>query len=344
VTADDGYAVELTPLSQIPAKPVCWLWDQVIPLGALTIAAGREGTGKSQSAAWLAAQVTRGALRGERWGQPRPVIVAATEDSFAHVIVPRMIAVDADTRLVYRMRIRDLSLNSATTLSLPADNDKLKKAITQMQAGLVVLDPLLSVIGSRLDTHKNREVRQALDPLADMADETMCAFYGLMHFSKAEGRDVATLINASGAFKDSARAILAFAMDSAATGIMSQVKNTNGRIPEVSEAYRIDTQHMQLDGKWCQIPRLIFTGPTPRHVENLLDRGSARATAEARDFLLGFLAYGARPANEVIEHAEQGCDISRRTLMRAKKDLGISSYKEEGKWMWQHRWAGSPPK
>lgn len=272
------------------------------------------------------------------------MIVAATEDSYAHVIVPRMIAAGADLNLVYRIRIRDTSLGSATTLSLPADNDKLKKAITDYRAALVILDPMLSMIGSRLDTHKNREVRQALDPLSEMAAETMCAFFGLMHFSKAEGRDVATLINASGAFKDSARAILAFAMDSAVTGIMSQVKNTNGRVPEVSESYRIDTQHMQLDGKWCQIPRITLTGPTPRHVENLIDRGSARAIAEARDFLLGFLAYGPRPANEVIEHAEQGCDISKRTLMRAKKDLGIGSYKEGGKWMWQHRWAGSPPK
>lgn len=332
---DDGYAVELTPLSAITPLPVYWLWKGSVPLGALTVTAGREGSGKSQFAAWMTAGVTRGTLAGDLYGQPRPVIVVATEDSYEHVIVPRMIAAGADLSLVYRMRIRDLELNSATTLSLPADNDKLRKAITQMKVGLVILDPMLSVIGARLDTHKAREVRQAPDPLAEMAAETMCAFHGLMHFSKAEGRDVATLIGASGAFKDVARAILAFAMDTETTGVMSQVKNSNGRIPEMCEAYQIVTQWMQLGGTWCEIPKIVFTGTTPRHVENLLDRSSARAVAGARDFLLGFLAAGPKGATEVIEHAEQGCDISKRTLMRAKKDLGIGSFKEGGKWMWK---------
>ena len=40
----------LTPASAIAPRPVRWLWADRLPLGALTVAAGREGTGKSQFA------------------------------------------------------------------------------------------------------------------------------------------------------------------------------------------------------------------------------------------------------------------------------------------------------
>ena len=58
------------------------------------------------------------------------------------------------------------------TLSLPADNGLLEEAITGSGVAMVALDPLMSAISDTLDTHVNRQVRQALDPLARMADRT----------------------------------------------------------------------------------------------------------------------------------------------------------------------------
>lgn len=52
--------------------------------------AGRAGIGKSLIAYGLAAQLTRGTLLGCFEGQPRTVIVCATEDSAKHVITPRL--------------------------------------------------------------------------------------------------------------------------------------------------------------------------------------------------------------------------------------------------------------
>jgi len=44
--------------------------------------AGREGIGKSSIAIAIAAQITRGQLPGVYFGEPRAVIIAATEDSW----------------------------------------------------------------------------------------------------------------------------------------------------------------------------------------------------------------------------------------------------------------------
>src|SRR6266851_8041651 len=90
---DDAGAVRrvrLTPASAIPMRPVRWLWDGRIPAGAITLLPGREGIGKSLALAWLAARLTRGQLPGLHYGTARPVIYAATEDSWGHTIAPRL--------------------------------------------------------------------------------------------------------------------------------------------------------------------------------------------------------------------------------------------------------------
>src|SRR5262249_47635844 len=66
--------------------------------------------------------------------------------------------------------------------------------------------------------------------------------------------------------------------------------------------------------------------------------GSAYAKQEARDFLLDRLEAGPANAEDVIAEAEQN-GIAKRTLYRAKRDLGIKSRKGRGKtddgWTWE---------
>src|SRR3954464_6558261 len=107
VLADDegggDRRLRLTRASEIPIRPVHWLWADRIALGTLALLGGREGIGKSTMAYQLAADLTRGRLPGVHFLQPRAVIVAATEDSWGHTIVPRLMAADAHLALVYRV-------------------------------------------------------------------------------------------------------------------------------------------------------------------------------------------------------------------------------------------------
>ncbi|WP_202919257.1 AAA family ATPase [Saccharothrix deserti] len=125
-------------------RAVRWTWQDRVPAGSLSLVPGREGIGKSQFACWLAAQVTNGTLPGALHGEPRPVIYTATEDSWAHTVAPRLAAADLDA--VYRAEV-DVD-GIITGLTLPRDCEALGEEITARGVGLLILDPLLSAIGT----------------------------------------------------------------------------------------------------------------------------------------------------------------------------------------------------
>jgi RecA-family ATPase len=171
--------------------------------------------------------VTRRTLPGSL--TRRGVIYVAVEDSWKFTIVPRLMAAGADLDRAYRAEVRTAQ-DDTVSLSLPADNKELEAVTGQHAIAMVVLDPLMSAIGDTLDTHVNRQVRQALDPLARMADRTGAVVLGIAHSSKSAGTDASSLITASGAFKDVARCIFAFATDPQDdTQVITQTKNSLGR-------------------------------------------------------------------------------------------------------------------
>ena len=110
----------LTAAAGIAPKRVRWFWAGRVAVGTLSLLAGREGMGKSTITYWMVAQITRGTLPGEDYGRPRSVIICATEDAWADVIVPRLIAAGADRSRVYRVEV-ETSLELTAELSLPRD-------------------------------------------------------------------------------------------------------------------------------------------------------------------------------------------------------------------------------
>jgi hypothetical protein len=87
-------SIMLTKVSAIARRHADWLWTTenldpytcgvraaMIPLHGLTTIAGREQAAKSTLCWWLAAQITHGLLPGHYAGQPRDVVIKASEDS-----------------------------------------------------------------------------------------------------------------------------------------------------------------------------------------------------------------------------------------------------------------------
>lgn len=200
-------SVTLTPASTITPRPVLWLWALRMALGTLVLIGGREGIGKSTVAYTLAAQVTRGTLPGQYFGSARAVIVAATEDSWAHTIVPRLMAAGADLDRVFRVDVTTAD-GVGTSLVLPKDLQALERAVTEVGAALILLDPLISRLDERLDSYKDPDVRRALEPLVAVADRTRTTVVGLIHVNKSTSTDTLTLLMGSRAFAAVARAVL----------------------------------------------------------------------------------------------------------------------------------------
>ena len=203
---DPGHRrIELTSADSIKPRPVFWLWKNRLALGTLGLLAGREGVGKSTLGYWIAARITQGELFGHFQNTPRAVLVCATEDSWEHTIVPRLMAAGADLRLVYRVEVIT-SDNFTVDLSLPQDLAGVEKSAKEVGAALMLLDPLVSRLGD-LDTHKDSEVRQALEPLVAIANRANMAVLGIIHHNKSGSSDPLQVIMASRAFTAVARSV-----------------------------------------------------------------------------------------------------------------------------------------
>ena len=325
--------LRLTRASDIEPEPVVWAWldegEGRIPAGALTVAAGREGTGKSSFGMWMAAQITRGTLPGNFYGRPRAVFYVAVEDSWKQTIVPRLIGAGADLDLVYRVEAVEAEYGE-TTLSLPQDNSLMEKAIAEHDVALVVLDPLMSCIGKGIDTHRERDVRTALDPLARMADRTGAVLLGIAHFNKGSGTDPASLITGSGAFKNVPRAVFGFARDDDnECRVMTQAKNSLGRADLPSLSYNILSTEVPTRTGIAYVGRFVFTGQSSRSVDEILAAGAETdrgERGEAAEWLRGYLMDqgGEAPAKDV-KKAAAADDISLRTLERARVKAGVVS-------------------
>jgi hypothetical protein len=328
---------ETTAASAITKKRTRWMWAcgeglPQVPLAELTIGAGREGVAKTQWTYWIATHITRGTLPGELYGKPRAVIICAREDDWSKTIVPRLEAAGADLDKVFRVMARNVHSGRSVNLVVPSDNELLEKEIRRLEAALVIFDPLLSALDARLNSHRASDVRAALEPLADIAHGTGCSMIGLAHFAKMEGRDAASLISGSHAFKDTARAVIVFARDGEATGVMSQPKNNLGRVVTRSLEYAVDAVQITVSDGVTEVPVFVMGGETARNVEDLLDNGITRAVSAAKDFLRTELNDGEQPSKDIAAGAKAH-QISERTLARARKELGITPKKhQDGTW------------
>jgi hypothetical protein len=111
---------------------------------------------------------------------PKSVLVAAAEDSWSQTIVPRLIAAGADLDRVFRVEITADAVHSE--LIRPRDlacrpppptqrtRSRVRKVAHEVDAVLLILDPLISRLDPKLDSHKDADVRMALEPLVAMAD------------------------------------------------------------------------------------------------------------------------------------------------------------------------------
>jgi AAA domain/Toprim domain len=336
----------ITWADQIEPEPAVWAWEESgegrIPAGSLSIAAGREGTGKSSFGIWMAASITRGTLPGNFYGKPRNVFYAAVEDSWKYTLVPRLIAAGADLSKVGRFEVVSVD-DEEMVLSLPHDNTLLEREVQQHNIALVVIDPLMSAIGERIDTHREREVRSALDPLARIADRTGSVFLGIAHFNKGTGTDAASLITGSGAFKNVPRSVFGFAREDSDEDrgrVMTQVKNSLGRDDLASLGYVIDSADVTTKKGIATTGKFVFTGESDRSVADILrdSRSGPEEHDERREaaaWLVGYLTdnSGDMPAKDVFK-AGQAEGYSRDVLKRAKGKRVRSAKVGDG-WVWQ---------
>lgn len=331
LTGSGDRRVVLTPAAQIPPRPSFWGWQDRMPAGHLTLIPGREGIGKSLLLIWLTSQITRGTLPGVYFGAPRRVFYCATEDSWQHTIIPRLIAAGADLDLVYRVEVEAIATSMRIDLTMPRDCDLLAAEVKRLEVAMVALDPMMSVIDRTVDTYNDRDMRTVLEPLSRLADDTGCMIVGLAHFNKTATDDPLTLVTGSRAFTAVVRAVIAVARDPEAENgacVVSQVKNNLGRLDLPNLTYLVGSAIVETPEGDTEVGRLYFTGESERSVRDILaeagDGVERGLRIECINWLREALANGPVLTKE-IEADGHDRGFSQRTQWRARKKLGVQA-------------------
>ncbi len=326
--------IRLTPVSGVTMSTVRWLWKHRLAVGTFTLLGGREGIGKTLLSDMLAAELTRGELPGEFYGTPRNVIIAASEDSWSHTIAPRLKVAGADLSRVFRVEVMT-ETGHALPLMLPLDLSAWADAAQELHPALTIIDPLISRLDSKLDTHKDAEVRVALEPLATVADAAAMTVLGLIHVNKTKSTDPLTTLMGSRAFVAVARAVL-FVMadpDDATVRLVGQPKNNLGRtdLPTlrftVSEALAGHSE----TGEDVWSARIDWAGESATTIQDALDAahnsGDRTAVMEAADWLYDFLSTQPDGSAASADIKREGSRVghSVNALKRARPKLNVSA-------------------
>ncbi|MBZ0071433.1 MAG: AAA family ATPase [Gammaproteobacteria bacterium] len=331
--------------ADIAPEPIRWLWHEYLAAGKLHILAGSPGTGKTTIALALAATVTA----GERWPDGTParaagsVVIWSGEDDLKDTLVPRMHAMGADLRRVHF--VHDTMCEDGARAFDPAkDTDGLVAAVERIgDVRLLIVDPIVSAVSS--DSHKNGEVRRALQPLVDLAAAAGAALIGITHFTKStSGKDPIERITGSLAFGALARVVFAAAKqddeDGTTSRIFCRVKSNIG--PD-GGGYEYDLRQVELASHpGIMSSAVAWGGVLQGSARDLLAAAepdeSGGGARDAERFLADLLADQPMPVKKIKAEADDA-GWSWAAIRRAQKALGVQAIKEgyggKGRWVWR---------
>lgn len=340
-STDSKVIVDAVPMSMLKPEKIKWLWPGFIPLGKLTILAGTAGTGKTT----LAMEMSSIVSSGKKWPDDTrspigSVLIWSGEDDCKDTLLPRLIAMGAIRDKIYFINgVYEDGKNRSFDPSrdIPILLDKVKEI---GDVKLIIIDPIANVV--RKDSHKNTDVRLALQPLVDLASIYSVSIIGITHFTKGTaGSNPLERVTGSLAFGAMARMVLVTSKKHIADGefkyVMARAKSN---ISEDGGGYFYNISQVEIpmhDGLYAS--KVNWGNETNESAMQLLkhelhiEKGKS-ASDEAKDFLKNLLADGPVHSVEVFDNAMEA-GISKSTLDRAKRPLGIEPYKMNDKWWWE---------
>ncbi len=336
-------SVNLECAADITPEPIRWLWNGWLAKGKLHIFAGMAGTGKTTIAIALASTITTGGRFPD--GSKCPigsVLIWSGEDSTADTLVPRLMAAGADLSKVHF--VGDTTSNYELRSFDPATDMQplMIKSASIPDLAMLIIDPIVNAVAG--DSHKNGEVRRALQPVVDFGEKLNCAVLGITHFSKGgQGKDPLERVTGSLAFGALARVVLATGKideGEKSKHIFCRAKSNIGKddggfeydLNEKEVSPGIFSSYASFGDAIEGSARELLAEPDSRFNGN----DGSNALDDAKVFLTDLLAGGELPTKSIQVDAKHA-DISWATVKRAKALLNIkvSKSKLDGRWYWR---------
>jgi putative DNA primase/helicase len=332
-------AVTVVTLANVEPERVTWLWDGHLPAGKLVVLDGDPSVGKSTLAIDWAARLSTGAPWPDGTGCPLgDVLVLSAEDGLADTIRPRLDTAGGDPARVHALTdvtFRDDEGNLRRRSVTLADVEQIKAAVEKYGALLVIIDVLMAYLPTKIDSHKDQDIRSVLARLADVAEKTGCCILLLRHMNKTADRNPLYRGGGSIGIVGAARAgfVAATDPDDETRRVLASTKQNLAPEPE-SLAYRL----VGADNGAAKVEWLGLSTATASTLLAAHERDDERTERdEAAEWLIDYLTDngGEAKAGDVIK-AAVGDGISRATLDRARKRAGVTSVKSgmKGGWVW----------
>jgi len=330
--------------ADLSPEPVRWLWQHWLALGKLHILAGAPGQGKTTIALSMAATITIGGSwpDGSRCAKGN-ILIWSGEDDPADTLLPRLLAAGADRSRCFFIEGARNERGDVEPFDPSRDLQGLLQAIEQIGGiRLLVIDPVVSAVTG--DSHKNTEVRRALQPLVNLAAACDCAVLGITHFAKGgQGADPAQRVVGSVAFTAVARVVMVAAKVKGEEGedkrVFARSKSNIGpddggfnyQLAQCEPLSGIQASRIAWGAAVQGTARDLLTDPTEED-----DQGNAQ---DICDMLREALVSDCWTPVDTAQHGLLRAGFSKKQIWTASKKLGVIRKKGEGGprdgWYWR---------
>ena len=339
---------EIKLFKDLKLEKLKWLWPNRFPLGKISLIVGDPDRGKSILSLYIAAQVSTGRpwIDSTTSREPGDVLILTTEDDLADTVGPRLKAAAADLSRIHYINAvveKDKKYNLS---NLTRDFDILVKTAQKLHPHLrlIIIDPISGYMEGK-NENKNAEVREYLNPLAELARMADLSIIGISHMNKNQLTQSATYrVLGSIAFTAAVRAVWLVHQDpeDEVRRLFVPLKGNLSR-DKSGLSYTLMSQQVQTEQGLADSVFCSFS-PEPIHIraEELLapktDKRSPKKNS-ASDWLKEYLKDGPKFSIEIFNVGSQ-MGFSERTLKRVKSKLGIQSTQTFapdggfGKWEW----------
>ena len=226
---EDGTRWVLRPFSAAVSRQTQWLLPGLIPLRFLTLVAGVGGLGKST---WLVRVAAEGSVADVPW----ETIYVSFEDTADEVLRPRLEAAGGDPEFVHEVVLAESG--SLDAFTLPRDIDNLTTLVRSRSARLVVIDPVVAAVDTKLDAYRDQHVRQVLWQLWKVARDEDCAIALVGHLNRVPSTDAFLRIANSMAFWNAARSVVLVTEDGDADNGMRLIAQRKANLTRLAPVKR----------------------------------------------------------------------------------------------------------
>jgi AAA domain len=321
--------VRFTRMSDVRPIRIKWLWRGYLPLGKVVLLDGDPDLGKSTLCLDLAARMTTGAPWPDgALNEPASVLLISAEDDKAATVRPRLDAAGADSsRVIYLDEIVTEAADGTKverSPTIPNDLPTLEPMIAEHRPKLIIIDVLMAYLDASVDGYRDQQVRQALIPLARMAERYDCCIIAIRHMTKTVGAKAIYRGGGSIGIIGAARAAFLVAEDSEDSARRVFVCHKMNIAPKpVALEYALEVDDLHGCG------RIKWLGQSAHRADDLLNPASDEqrtAADSAASWLRSYLTQeGGEADSKQVKEAGAKAGHSSRTLQRTLQEAGVSS-------------------